>query len=339
LATDAPGVQDAFRLGWRLARVYREPPLTRQHSEEDPNPPAHLPGVSELSPYERGRLLIAQIDCDTSEFLKGGNSIGAELARVGKGGAELSGARNMILAHYTDLLVSLTGIDVHLGTALGLGRMLRDAGWAAVILNNLGNAARHLGDLAVARERYEEALGIQREAENAEGIAVALLDFGSAALHEDNLAEAEAQLRQSLVMSRELGTRQWTAYALCQLGAVSRKQGQLERARASLLESMRLAHDLGDLFLILGLLGEMVNLALAGGQLERAASLGGAEMALREKRGIPIPALEQAEREETVARVRAVLGEEAFIQAWEQGAAMSLEEAIAGALGESVQHL
>jgi hypothetical protein len=85
---------------------------------------------------------------------------------------------------------------------------------------------------------------------------------------------------------------------------------------------------LGERRFTLGLLGEMATLALAGGEPERAARLKGAEMAIRERLGIPLPPVDQAAEEE-------MLGAVEFARAWEQGRAMSLQEAVALALVES----
>jgi hypothetical protein len=44
--------------------------------------------------------------------------------------------------------------------------------------------------------------------------------------------------------------------------------------------------------------------------------------------------VEQKDREQLLRRVREELGDEAFLQAWEEGRAVSLDEAVVYALGE-----
>lgn len=77
--------------------------------------------------------------------------------------------------------------------------------------------------------------------------------------------------------------------------------------------------------------------ALAGsqGQAERAARLWGAAAALREVLGAPLHPAERLELEETMGQVRAAIGDEAWRIAWEDGRAMSPEEAMAYALESS----
>jgi hypothetical protein len=74
--------------------------------------------------------------------------------------------------------------------------------------------------------------------------------------------------------------------------------------------------------------------ACAQGQPERGAHLLGAVAALRAGLGLPVPPSERAAQEHAVAAAHAALGEDAFAAAWAKGQSMSLEHAIAYALGE-----
>jgi hypothetical protein len=71
------------------------------------------------------------------------------------------------------------------------------------------------------------------------------------------------------------------------------------------------------------------HVAGAEGDAERAARLFGAAEALREALGAPLPPVERAHYDRSVAATRAALGEEAFAAAWAEGRALSLEQAIA----------
>jgi len=71
------------------------------------------------------------------------------------------------------------------------------------------------------------------------------------------------------------------------------------------------------------------------GQRERAARLFGAADRLRETISRPFPANEwdsDADYAAEIARVRTALGEKAFVAAWEQGRAMTVEQAVTLAL-------
>ena len=69
-------------------------------------------------------------------------------------------------------------------------------------------------------------------------------------------------------------------------------------------------------------------------QAERAIRLLGAGEAFCETLGARPPVAVAEEYERTVAEGRAALGETAFAAAWAEGRAMSLEQAVAYALGE-----
>jgi len=98
---------------------------------------------------------------------------------------------------------------------------------------------------------------------------------------------------------------------------------------------MRLIRELGGGYFALGILGDMAVLALVRGDAAGAAQLAGAEGTLRERLGMPCPPEMRADREAACGQVRALLGEEDFTHAMERGGAMSLEEAITFALGET----
>jgi hypothetical protein len=80
-----------------------------------------------------------------------------------------------------------------------------------------------------------------------------------------------------------------------------------------------------------GLEGLAASAALAG-EAERACRLLGAAEALHEVFGFVIDPDQRVILDPAVARVRAHLGEEAFVTAWATGQAMPLEQTIAYAL-------
>ncbi|HJZ50154.1 MAG TPA: hypothetical protein VKE41_23450, partial [Roseiflexaceae bacterium] len=75
--------------------------------------------------------------------------------------------------------------------------------------------------------------------------------------------------------------------------------------------------------------------AEAQGYARRSAVLYGAVAALREATGAQEPPLDRANYAHSVDRVRERLGEAAFAEAWSEGHAMPLEQAIAEALQDS----
>jgi hypothetical protein len=78
----------------------------------------------------------------------------------------------------------------------------------------------------------------------------------------------------------------------------------------------------------------LVNVVVAAGHGKQAARLLGTATALREAIRVPQPSVERTLNEQEVAAARQALGEEAWASAFAAGRAMTLEEAIAEALGE-----
>jgi hypothetical protein len=99
-------------------------------------------------------------------------------------------------------------------------------------------------------------------------------------------------------------------------------------------EGLTTYRELGSKGGIAQLLEALSELALAEGKPERTARLCGAAEALRDILCLPLGPVDRAEYERNVAAARAALGKEAFVAAWAEGRAMTLEQAVAYALNE-----
>ena len=99
-------------------------------------------------------------------------------------------------------------------------------------------------------------------------------------------------------------------------------------AEASFAESLAIARELADPFATMWALERFAELAAAKHAHERAATILGAAARLREESGLSIPPHEQREHTRVAAAARAALGDDAFDQAWREGRAMDLEEAV-----------
>ncbi len=128
-ATDAQLVTTAFRLGWRLASAFHGPPPNKPSEESSSDLPKHLPGASELSEYERGQTLLAQVRCDIEEVRK---ALGLEHpsddeeSRLVTPEGDDGTRRQALLDAFISLRQGMASHDAHLATALDLGRMLAD---------------------------------------------------------------------------------------------------------------------------------------------------------------------------------------------------------------------
>src|SRR5262249_30544262 len=100
-------------------------------------------------------------------------------------------------------------------------------------------------------------------------------------------------------------------------------------------ESLLLRREMDDRLRIASCLDVLAWVAHAEGRAASAARWFGAADAMRERSGAVSSVIWRAEHERNVAATRASLGEEAFTAAWAAGRALSMDAAIAEALGEA----
>ncbi len=258
------------------------------------------------------------------------------------------------------------------GESLAICRELGDGQGTASVLIKLGNVATEGGDYPTASKYLEEALSIWRELDDKHGTARALISLGWAALRPGDYLLAQTRLEEALALSRELGDTRSMGFELSGLGEVALRQGDYKRAARLVEESLQLRRQLGNKWGIgvsLGTLGwvamrmgdrkraiarlgeslsvrreigdkggcawcleRMAEIALARANGEKAVRLFGAAAALRASIGSVIDPVDQPQYERRLASMRAGLGEEQFNAAWDEGRALTLEQAIVHAL-------
>lgn len=122
------------------------------------------------------------------------------------------------------------------------------------------------------------------------------------------------------------------AISLGNLGNVMKSQSDYETARILYTDCLTLLQEMGNKRNIAYALEAVAFLANMQRQSEPAARLMGAAQTLRAAIGSPLPTAEQDEYDRNLAAARTTLGEQAFTTAWEQGRAMTFEQAIEYAL-------
>jgi hypothetical protein len=109
-------------------------------------------------------------------------------------------------------------------------------------------------------------------------------------------------------------------------------QGDPVQAATCFAEGLALSREIGYRYGIAFNLAGMAGVAAAGGRPERSARLFGAAQALFDAMGQVVELVDRIEYDRNREIARAQLGGEAFAAAWAAGRALSLEQAIAGAL-------
>ncbi|MCW5852329.1 MAG: tetratricopeptide repeat protein [Anaerolineae bacterium] len=221
--------------------------------------------------------------------------------------------------------------------SLRLAQQTQDEQRCAETLYNFGLLAHDQADFYTAQRRLEEALALYRGGGNKLGAALTLDALGTVARRQADFAAAVELHQQALALLRELGDRRGLAYALHGLGRVAQAQGDEGQAAAVYAESLALLFRLGDKGgMTMGLEGA-ARLAASHDQPYRAGGLFAAAAALREAMGFPVPPVDRSEYEATLARLRMAVGEPAFAQAWGEGQAMTIWQAVNLALEREVK--
>jgi non-specific serine/threonine protein kinase len=154
------------------------------------------------------------------------------------------------------------------------------------------------------------------------------------ALYQGDLEQAAALLGTCLSAFEGQGERWYSALTRSDLGSLAMAQGDDRRAAALYAESLAAFRELGDMWGSAWVLEEFAEVAHAEGEAERAICLYGAAAALREVTGSPLSPADRAKRERVLAAIRTETDAVTFATAWEQGRVMTLEAAIAYALGD-----
>lgn len=222
----------------------------------------------------------------------------------------------------------------YLEESLEIWRALEDLHGTARVLISLGWAALRPGDYQLAKARLEEALVISRELGDTRSIGFELSGLGEVALRQGDYTRATQLLEESLDLRRQLGNKWGVGVSLGTLGWVAICEGAWDRARERLRESLEVRHEIGDKGGSAWCLERLADLALAHGKSEKSVRLLAAAAALRISIGSVIDPADQNEYQHKLDTLRKDLGVPHFGKIWDEGHALTLEQAIAHAFAD-----
>ncbi|MCW3100948.1 MAG: transcriptional activator domain protein [Chthonomonadaceae bacterium] len=197
--------------------------------------------------------------------------------------------------------------------------------------NRLGCVAQDQGDDALARELFEESLGLTRAFGKAVDAAYPVMALGHLALRRGDYAAARAQYEEGLALLREADSKM-NAWALLDTAAAARCQQDHIAARVRVMEALALFQERRDTNGILACLESLAATMAGEGQKDRSARLIGTVEGLRAGRQVD-PWWWRRVRELGLGTIHGLLDAEHV--AWTEGRSMTLEQAVAYALGES----
>jgi predicted ATPase/class 3 adenylate cyclase len=188
------------------------------------------------------------------------------------------------------------------------------------------------GEWSAAREILEDVVPVLRELGDWD---VGIRANRSRAWTYEELGDKArfwAITEENLEDARVHGHRRIEARSLGALSELAASEGRFEDADALLTQSFRIDLELGNLpFVSVDLVRFALTSARTGRPIVGAQLLSRAA-ALRDEIGFALESWMTTETEEALAAVRAQLDDSAFADAWESGANLSLDEAIALAL-------
>ncbi len=212
---------------------------------------------------------------------------------------------------------------------LAVARAGDDKTILASLLVLLGQVAFDQGEDSRAWTLLEEGIKLHRESENTYGILYALFSLKRLHFAQGEAARARALNEEYLALSKAMGLRPAMADALSFQGCLALQEGDVALAGELFEESLALLREVNDGWFIAICLQEIGIVVAAQGRMAEAAWLWGAAEGLCAQLLAPLPPTERAPMARQMAAARAALGEEAFTLAWEEGRAMTPEQAVA----------
>lgn len=175
-------------------------------------------------------------------------SWGADAERLfDRSGDELGAARAItVQGSAAKYIGDVIRAEERYAAALKIRRRLDDQAGVAVSLNNLGVLSTERGAYVQARERLTESLAIKRELADERGIAVTLMNLGDVAVLDGDLETAERLSNDSFARFEGLGDRRGMGFSTNNLGEVARARGRHQAAAEAFGRSLELFSGVGD---------------------------------------------------------------------------------------------
>ena len=189
-------------------------------------------------------------------------------------------------------------------------------------------------DVPGAVRLLRQAVDVTGElADSDPGRSSALHVLGVALQMSGDLEAAREVMSARLSMGRSTGDEFVVWVEAANLSMVERRLGNLERAEELALQALRIDAARGDEMSIAWTVNSIAAVSAAKGDHDRAATLQGMASAMLERAGGEWPPDEREQYDETLAMVTAGLPPDVLATARSRGAAMSLTDGVAYALG------
>jgi tetratricopeptide (TPR) repeat protein len=219
--------------------------------------------------------------------------------------------------------------------ALALTRVLGDAYELASGLSTAGLFLALNGDLDAAQKYLAESNALYEQLHMKPVISHLLSAYGQISLIRGDFKKARAYLQEHAKTSLEQGSRQDYIWSCVRLGYVALRERNLKEASHTFVECAQEFKKDRNIIGVVFTLEGLAELFVETDRFVRAAQLVGWADSTREKISDRRPLLEQADIDKIIALCISRMGKAQFSKASEEGKKMSLDEAVAFALGEA----
>jgi predicted ATPase/DNA-binding SARP family transcriptional activator len=199
-------------------------------------------------------------------------------------------------------------------------------------LITLGEMALAEGDVASAQSYFEESREVSHVKNYRRHLTYSLVGLGEAACWRNEMTAAASFFEESLKISREIGEKRSEGASLRGLAGIAQQRSDVLSALALHRESLAILRADGDHLGLAEGFSALASTWLHHGEAGKSVRLWGAAEALRENLGTPMPPSDREKYERPRGLALAALGDEAFTASWEQGRALTWEQAVEYAL-------
>lgn len=303
---------------------------------------------------ERENLLAAHRCCDTAEggaarglqlvfllklywFHRGLLALGHELvsealARTAPGARTLERSRGLCdLGQICAFMGRHQEARGYLEESVSIATELGDEARTAAALQPLVYACRGGGDLKAAASHAHRALELARRVGNPRQTAAALTSLAQVLRLQDDLVPARAMYEEAVAIARELGDKESIAIGLLNLSLVALARAEGEQARPLLAEVVALTAETGSQMAGQAALDVTAATCALLGAPGTCARFSGAADAQAQRSALSRDAVDARVLLPLIESARRALGEDDFVRAHADGAALELAAALAEA--------
>jgi tetratricopeptide (TPR) repeat protein len=213
--------------------------------------------------------------------------------------------------------------------SLALYHAMEDEWGSAVTLQLLGQAVAEQREFERARAILEECVRRFRSLGDEHYTLLAQYALGWLCAETGDLERSEELFERTLHEARAAGNKRVTALALSGLSMHARRHGQFDAALDMLHEAYRLYKTVGDRSMIGDVLARRAHVLAAAGRAAEATRVLSKSDAVSTELALYRRDPHARRYEEAKAAIRSELDDAAFAHSWEEGQALTEEEAAA----------